>query len=89
LLPVLEGKSALAARTLFWRIATTQRQQRAVRSGDWKLLVDGDDQLLFDLRSDIAERRDLAGERQDLVRRLSQLLSAWETSVDAESAARR
>jgi hypothetical protein len=47
----LEGVHLLATprfaetdtRALFWRIATPIRQQRAVRRGDWKLLIDGED----------------------------------------------
>jgi len=87
LLPVLEGRSPPLERTLFWRIATPTRQQRAVRKGDWKLLLDGDDLLLFDLRADIGERRDLASQRPDLVRQLRRLLTEWERNVDAEAAA--
>jgi arylsulfatase A-like enzyme len=88
LLPVLAGPAAPVERTLFWRIATPQRQQRAVRHGYWKLLVDGDDLLLFDLRGDLGERHDLASRRPDIVRRLLPLLAAWEKDVDAEAASR-
>jgi arylsulfatase A-like enzyme len=85
LLPLLAGNAPLE-RTLFWRIAVPTRQQRAVRKGNWKLLVDGDDLLLFDLRADPGERRDLAAQRPDLVRQLRDLLAAWEKDVDAEAA---
>ena len=40
LLPVLEGRAPEIARTLFWRVIGAS-PQRAVRSGDWKLLFDG------------------------------------------------
>ena len=92
LLPMLTGAGAAAAaaeRPLFWRIATPTRQQRAVRRGKWKLLVDGDDLLLFDLTRDIGERNDLASSRPALVRELRGLLAAWEQDVDAEAATRR
>lgn len=88
LLPVLEGRALPVQRTLFWRISSPLRQQRAVRKGDWKLLVDGDDLLLFNLRADIGERHDLAARRPDLVRQLRRLLAEWERDVDAEAAAR-
>jgi arylsulfatase A-like enzyme len=88
LLPILEGRAPLMERTFFWRIATPNRQQRAVRQGDWKLLRDGDDILLFNLRSDIGERHDLAAERHDIVRRLLPLVVAWEKEVDAEAGAK-
>ena len=88
LLPRLAGNSPPLDRTLFWRIAVPTRQQRAVRKGYWKLLIDGDDLLLFDLRRDIGERRDLASVRPDVVRELRALIAAWEKDVDAEAAAR-
>jgi arylsulfatase A-like enzyme len=88
LLPLLGKRAAVVERTLFWRIATPIRQQRAVRKGSWKLLVDGDDLLLFDVRSDPGERHDLASRHPDVVRQLRGLLAAWEKDVDAEAAAR-
>ena len=44
---------------------------RAVRSGRWKLHTDG---TLYDLEADIAETRDLAPERPEVVERLNGLL---------------
>ena len=88
LLPVLERRSSAVERTLFWRINTSSRQQRAVRQGAWKLLVDGDDLLLYNLRDDVGERNDLAARRPDVVRKLLPLIKAWESDVDAEAKAR-
>jgi arylsulfatase A-like enzyme len=85
LLPILERRSPDVERTLFWRIATSSRQQRAVRQGSWKLLIDGDDLLLYNLREDIGERNDLAARRPDLVGKLLPLIKAWEANVDAEA----
>ncbi len=82
LIPILTGVVRMRERPLFWRIATPIRQQRAVRSGDWKLLVDGDDHLLFNIGADIGERRDLARRHPDVVRRMVGLLAAWEKDVD-------
>ena len=88
ILSILEGRAPQVERTLFWRISVPNRQQRAVRRGDWKLLVDGDDLLLYNLRTDIGERHDLAAQRPDLVAELRALLSEWEKDVDAEAKAR-
>lgn len=85
ILPILEVRSPVVDRTLFWRINTPARQQRAVRSGDWKLLIDADDLLLYNLRTDIGERQDLAMQRPDLVRKLQPLISQWEKEVDTEA----
>ncbi len=84
LLPILEGRSREVERTLFWRV-TAMRTQRAVRSGDWKLVVDGNHTYVFDVRKDLGERHELANRRQDVARRLRGLLSAWESDVDAEA----
>ena len=65
LLPLLKGNTPPVERTLFWRIAMPERQQRAVRSANWKILIDGSQQLLFDVARDPGERNDLAAERPD------------------------
>jgi len=87
LLPILRGDSALSDRQLFWRIAGPNRQQRAVRAGQWKLLVDGGQFLLFDLRADSGEKHDLTAQHPELVVKLKTLLEAWEKDVDQKSQA--
>jgi arylsulfatase A-like enzyme len=83
LLPVLEGRSPEVERTLFWRVPGPVPQQ-AVRSGEWKLLLDSGRPMLFNLRTDIGERNNLIGQRSDIARRLRPLLAAWQADVDAE-----
>jgi arylsulfatase A-like enzyme len=87
LLPILAGRVPAVQRTLFWRILANNRTQRAVRQGDWKFVIDGDDAMVFNLARDIGERTDLARERQgqDVARRLRPLLAAWENDVDDEA----
>ncbi len=88
LLPIVSGRAPVAERTLFFRIASAVRQQRSVRQGDWKLLLDGDDTLVFNLKQDIGERNDLAKEHADVARRLRPLIAEWEKDVDAEAKTR-
>lgn len=94
LLPIVQGKAPEVQRTLFFRVLTAQRQQRAVRQGDWKLVIDGDaprggpvgpPMLLFNLREDIGERNDVARDHTEVVRRLYAKLVEWGTEVDAEA----
>ena len=85
LLPILEGKAAPVERTLFFRNVTGGRTQRAVRKGNWKLLVDGPNTFVFDLSKDVGERTDLASARSDIARQLRPLLTAWEKDVDDEA----
>ena len=89
LLPILGGRSPIVDRTLFWRTVYANRRQFAVRSGNWKLLLDGESAMVFDLQADAGERNDLARERQDVARRLRPLIAAWEKEVDADARTRR
>ena len=82
LLPVLEGRTQPFERTLFFRNVLPARAQRAVRRGDWKLMVDGPNVMVFNLRDDPGERNDLARTRQDLARQLRSLIVDWEKDVD-------
>src|SRR6185503_1316688 len=58
LLPLLQPGAARAERTLFFRITGPARRQRAVRQGDWKLMIDGNSPMLFNVASDLGERND-------------------------------
>ena len=87
LLPLLKGVKPSLDRTLFWRIAMPERQQRAVRSANWKLLIDGSQQLLFEVASDPGERNDRAAQRPDLVQKLKAQIETWEKDVDGGAAA--
>jgi len=83
LLPVLSGKTPPTERTLFFRnTVPNQRVQRAVRRGDWKVLADGPNLMVFNLREDPGERNDLARVRQDIARQLRPLIAEWEKDVD-------
>ncbi|HET9362378.1 MAG TPA: sulfatase-like hydrolase/transferase [Vicinamibacterales bacterium] len=85
LFPLLQDGAQRTDRTLFWRITGQARRQRAVRQGDWKLLLDGGNPMLFNLAADVGERNDLASQRLDVVRRLFPLITQWELDVDTES----
>ncbi|MDP2053243.1 MAG: sulfatase-like hydrolase/transferase [Acidobacteriota bacterium] len=88
LFPILEGRAPVVERTLFWRVQTGGLNQRAVRSGDMKLLVDGTARyLLFNVRKDLGERDDLSQQQPGAVRRLRQQLLEWEKDVNAEAKA--
>lgn len=84
LFPVLEARAPTIERTLFWRVVGN-RPQQAVRSGDWKLVLDGARPLLFNLRTDLGERTNVIGEHADIARRLGPLLAEWQADVDAEA----
>jgi arylsulfatase A-like enzyme len=85
LLPLLQPGAAAAERTLFFRVTQQARRQRAVRQGEWKLLLDAGAPMLFNLSKDIGERNDLASQRTDIVGKLFPLIVKWEQDVDAEA----
>jgi arylsulfatase A-like enzyme len=85
LFPILAGRAPQIERTLFWRTNVGGQSQKAVRRGDWKLVVDGTHVFVFNIRADIGERQDLAHQQQDRARDLRALLAAWEKGVDAEA----
>lgn len=98
LLPIVQGRSREVERTLFFRILLPRAEQKAVRQGDWKLVIDGapapgspkqPPMLLFNLKKDISERDDQVAQHPEIVQRMYPLLTAWEKDVDAEARGRR
>jgi len=86
LIPLVQAGAKPRLRTLFWRVTTAGLNQRAVRDGDWKLLLDGTARvMLFDVSKDLGERDDVAVSNTAIVRRLHQQLLAWEKNVDSEA----
>jgi arylsulfatase A len=83
LLPILTGEQPLEERTFYWRVNRSNRYQKAIRHGDWKYVLDGGVDLLFNLKDDIGERRDLGYQQQAILADLKARLSAWEQEMDA------
>ena len=84
LLSSLSGQSPVVERQLFWRIKRPH-EQRAVRSGRWKLLQDGSNFYLFDVSEDPGERHDLTAAHPELVRKLNAALDVWEKDVASQN----
>ncbi len=83
--PVLQGHAA-PHENLFWSF----EKSRAVRSGDWKLIVNPpqfpgeevpDHVWLSNLEADPGERKNLAASEPERVRRMTELLRAWQKDV--------
>ncbi len=79
LLGMLTEDRKLPERTLFWRY----RNQKAVRKGPWKLLVQDDNVKLYNLSDDLAEKENLVNAKPAMVRELQGELAAWEKEVSA------
>ena len=61
----------------------------AIRDGDWKLLCeyDGSKPLLYDLKRDPGESRDLAATEPRTVERLTQAVLAWHRAMPPDNGA--
>jgi arylsulfatase A-like enzyme len=76
--PLLFGKKMNSERYLFWRY----RKQKAVRFGNWKLLIMNNDTLLFNLDEDLQERKNLIEGQKDLKTELLKEIENWEKEMD-------
>lgn len=99
LLPVLTRRGKIAERPLFWHFpiyleggnAETQdkrfrtRPGSVVRLGDWKLIeyFENNEFELYNLKEDIAEKRNLAGKEPGKVKELKKLLDEWRAKTNA------
>lgn len=96
LLPLLTGRGKLTRDALFWHYPHYSNQSingghfdqpgAAIRQGDYKLIEFYQDNHveLYDLKSDLSERNDLARSRPQEVAKLRQKLAAWRHSVGAQ-----
>jgi arylsulfatase A-like enzyme len=83
----LDGKSLLKViqkrktfkRDLFWKML--YRNQKAMRSGDWKYLSIEGDEFLFNLAKDERERANYARRRPDVFEELKSKFGEWERSL--------
>jgi arylsulfatase A-like enzyme len=84
LLPFLKGEDqSRPHEALFWN----ERNQYAVRAGDWKLVFSHRGQGLFNLAEDPSEMHDLRGRYPDKARELQGLYDAWnQENIEIEPA---
>lgn len=90
LVPLLKRPEHTFDRPLFWHYPHYHpggaSPYGAVRSGDWRLVEFYEDGRveLYNLREDLGESRDLAGDRPDKRQELLDLLARWRTAVGAQ-----
>jgi arylsulfatase A-like enzyme len=80
LLPVLTAKKQNIQRELYWRIFQ-RKNEKAVRHGDWKYIVDTKGEYLFNIAADQAEKNNLKDTNKDIADKLKKLLANWEKKV--------
>jgi arylsulfatase A-like enzyme len=90
LVPLLRGRGKIGRDAIYWHYPHYSNQGGfpggAVRMGDWKLIERFEDGRvhLYNLEQDIGERKDLALEYPQRVRRMREKLHAWYNQVDAK-----
>ena len=77
----LQTPGEVRQRELYWR--TLHREQRAMRSGDWKYLAVGPHEYLFDLSQDGRERANLAALYPDRLLDLRERYQRWAGTMPA------
>ena len=79
LVPHLTGKTKAPPHdVLTWRWVG----QSAIREGNWKLLRGGEREYLYDLGTDLEEKKNLAAKHPEIATRLRKKLSAWAEELD-------
>ena len=80
LLPVCTGKQKIFDRTFYWRLFQ-EKQQKAIRDGNWKYLQYEKGEFLFNLSDDPGEKNDLKEKYPDIFNRLKLKYASWESTV--------
>jgi arylsulfatase A len=91
IVPLLEGKKN-SDRPLYWHYPLQKphflggKSSGAIRSGDWKLIERFDNQTLelYNLASDIGEKKNLADQQPERVKHLHRQLTDWRKDVGAK-----
>jgi len=82
--PVLRGGRPRRERSFFWAFRddlVKTPQSYACRRGHWKYMDVAGKEMLYDLRNDPGETKDLAARRPEVTKSLSAELRAWRSSV--------
>ena len=78
LMPYLSGSSTtMPHETLFW----SSGPNKAVRFGNWKLIIVGEHKFLFDLKNDIGETKNLVKQYPEMVQKLENSLNQWQEQM--------
>jgi arylsulfatase A-like enzyme len=79
MLPVLAGKVKSPRAEMFWQ----RRDDKAARVGNFKWVESAKLKGLYDLSTDIEERKDLSVEKPDVLARVKARFDAWRKEMDA------
>ena len=79
MLPVLQGKKKSLRQEMFWQ----RRLDKGARVGHWKWVESSRGNGLFDLRTDLSEKRDLSIEKPEVLKMMKARFANWKKQMKA------
>ena len=79
MLPVLQGKKKSSRQEMFWQ----RRLDKGARVGHWKWVESSRGNGLFDLRTDLSEKRDLSKEKPEVLKMMKARFANWKKEMKA------
>ena len=77
LLPVLRGEKKSSRTEMFWQ----RRLDKGARVGHWKWVESTRGNGLFDLRTDLAEKKDLSKSKPEILKMLKARFALWQKQM--------
>jgi arylsulfatase A-like enzyme len=78
MLPILRGEAKSPRKDMFWQ----RRTDKAARVGNWKWLDSAKGKGLYDLSTDISEKKDLSKEKPEVLKMMQEQFAAWRKTMD-------
>ena len=78
LLPILQGKVKSPRTEMYWE----RRSDRAARVGNWKWVQSAKGNGLFDLSTDLSEKKDLTTEKPEIAAMMKSKFAGWKQEMD-------
>jgi len=79
MLPVLQSKKKSPRKEMFWQ----RRLDKGARVGHWKWVESSRGNGLFDLRTDLSEKRDLSKEKPGVLKMMKARFADWKKQMNA------
>jgi arylsulfatase A-like enzyme len=79
MLPILQDKKKSPRQEMFWQ----RRLDKGARVGHWKWVESGRGNGLFDLRNDVAEKKDLSKDRPEILKMMKARFANWKKEMQA------
>ena len=77
MLPILQGKTASPRKEMFWQ----RRGDRAARVGNWKWVDSKKGTGLFDLSTDLGEKKDLSKQKPEVLKMVKSRFANWKEQM--------